>query len=87
MARPKNEDGTESQPEAKVKKQYKITLHGEGGDVLIGHNYKLNVFKRNVETVIDEDFLDVLKNSVIKTKNEAGEDVSIPTHNYSVEAI
>lgn len=77
----------QSAPEVVVKKKYKITFHGEGGDVMVGHNYKLNVFKRNVETVINEDFLDVLKNSVIKTKNEAGEDVSIPTHNYSVEAI
>lgn len=87
MARPKNEDGAEVQTEPVTKKQYKITIHGEGGDVMIGHNYKLNVFKRNVETIINEDFLDVLKNSVIRTKNEAGDEVSIPTHSYSVEAI
>jgi len=59
--------------EKKPLKKWKITFHsGEGeaadtSDIEIGHNYKINVYKRNVETTIDENFLDSLKAAVIKT--------------------
>jgi hypothetical protein len=82
-----------AKPSAKPKglKQYKITFHGEGGDVEIGHNFKLNLYKRNVEATIDENFLDVLKHSIITTIIEDADGkkkaVSIPTYQYSVEAL
>jgi hypothetical protein len=69
-------------------KQYKITFHGEGGDVEIAHNFKLNVYKRNVETTIDENFLGVIKNAVVYTQIK-GDDgkmkpVTIPQFSYTV---
>lgn len=76
---------------AKAPKQYKITFHGEGGDVEIAHNFKLNVYKRNVETTIDEHYLGVIKDAVVHTQVK-GEDgkmkaVTIPQYNYTVEAL
>lgn len=72
-------------------KQYKITFHGEGGDVEVGHNYKLNIYKRNVETTIDENYLGVIKAAVVTTTVDDGEgnkrNVSIPQFNYTVEPI
>jgi hypothetical protein len=72
-------------------KQYRITFHGEGGDIEIGHNYKLNLYKRNVETTIDENYLNVLKHSVVTTQIQDSDGkwkaVSIPTYQYSVEPI
>ena len=71
-------------------KQYKITFHGEGGDVEIAHNFKLNLYKRNVETTIDENYLGVLKDAVVNTtvKDDKGNDqaVRIPMYSYTVEA-
>jgi len=76
-------------PAKKALKQYKITFHGEGGDVEIGHNYKLNLYKRNVETTIDENFLGALKAAVTTTKIQDADgkwkQVSIPTYQYTVE--
>ena len=78
-------------PKAKALKQYKITFHGDGGDVEIAHNYKLNLYKRNVETTIDEHFLGVLKDAVVNTsvKDEDGKEkpVRIPMYSYSVEPV
>lgn len=75
---------------AKVK-QFRITFHGEGGDVEIGHNYKLNLYKRNVTTTIDANYLNVLKHSVITTQIQDSDgkwkSVSIPTYQYTVEEI
>lgn len=75
-------------PRSKKLKQYKITFHGEGGDVEIGHNFKMNLYKRNVETVIDENYLDVLRQSVTTTvtQDSAGnwKPVSIPAYQYSL---
>lgn len=80
--------------EAEALKKYKITFHGEGGDVEIIHNFKLNVYKRNVETTIDENFLDVLKHAVVDTVVQTLEGdkkvekrVRIPMYSYSVEAL
>ena len=72
-------------------KQYKITFHGEGGDVEIAHNFVLNLYKRNVETTIDENFYNVLKHAVVHTQvkdEETGKmrAVTIPQYNYTVEA-
>ena len=67
-------------------KQYKITFHGKGGDVEIAHNFKLNVYQRNVECIIDENFLGVVKNAVIHTEVD-GKSVSIPQLSYSIESI
>lgn len=73
---------------AKAPKQFKITFHGEGGDVEIAHNFKLNVYKRNEETTIDEHFLGVLRHAVVQTQVQ-GEDgkmknVTIPQYSYTV---
>ena len=77
-------------PAKKALKQYKITFHGKGPDVEIGHNYKLNLYKRNVPTTIDENYLSVLKHAVTTTQiqDEDGkwQNVSIPTYQYTVEA-
>lgn len=74
--------------EKKPLRKWKITFHGEGGDVEIGHNARLNVYKRNVETVIDENYLGVLKDAVIHTfvQDESGkrQAVTIPTVQYSL---
>ena len=74
-----------------VLKQYKITFHGEGGDIEIGHNFKLNLYKRNVETTIDENYLGVVRDAVITTtvKGEDGKErnVSIPAFQYTVDVI
>lgn len=84
---------TTDAPKAKAKalKQYKITFHGEGGDVEVGHNFRLNLYKRNVETTIDEHFLDVVKQAVITTIVEDADGnkkpVSIPVYQYTVEAL
>jgi hypothetical protein len=84
---------TEAQ-EAPVKKElkkYRITFHGEGGDIEVGHNFKLNLYKRNVETIIDENYLDVVKHSVITTQVQDSDGkwkaVSIPTFQYTAEPI
>ena len=59
--------------------------------MVIGHNCKLNRYQRDVETTIDENFLGVLKDAVIKTtvKGEDGVEraVTIPRFSYSVEPI
>lgn len=72
-------------------KQYKITFHGEGGNVEIGHNFKLNSYPRNVETTIDENFLGVVKAAVVTTtvQDEAGNTrhVSIPQYSFTVEPL
>lgn len=71
-------------------KKFKITFHGDGGDIEIIHNYRLNVYQRNIETEIDENFLHALKLATINTIVEADgkrKDVTIPTHQYTVEPI
>ena len=80
-------------PKAKALRKYKITVHseenGDKGDVLLGHNYKLMQIKRDVEVEIDENFLAVLKSSVIDTQVKGDDDkmhpVKIPRYSYSVE--
>lgn len=78
-------------PRSKKLKQYRITFHGEGGDIEIGHNYKLNLYKRNVPTTIDENYLNVLKASVVTTQIQDSDgnwkSVSIPTYQYTLEEI
>jgi hypothetical protein len=75
-------------PAKKALKRFKITFHGEGGDVEIAHNYKLNLYKRNVETEIDENFLTVLRDAVIHTvvedSNGKRKAVTIPMFSYSL---
>jgi hypothetical protein len=75
-------------PAKKALRRWKITFHGEGGDVEIGHNARLNVYKRNVETEIDENYLGVLKDAVITTvvedENGKRRQVTIPTVSYTL---
>lgn len=72
-------------------KQYKITFHGEGGNVEVGHNYKLNSYPRNVETTIDENYLGVVKAAVLTTQivDNAGKvtNISVPQYSYTVEPL
>lgn len=87
----KQAEKTTEKASKKGPKQYKITFHGEGGDIEVGHNYKLNLYKRNVETTIDECFLSVVRDAVITTtvKGEDGKDrqVTIPQYQYTVEPL
>jgi hypothetical protein len=86
----KTPDAPAEKPAKKALKKYKIVFHGEGGDVEIAHNYKLNLYKRNVETEIDENFLAVLKDAVVHTEIETEgkrKKVTIPMHSYSVEPL
>jgi hypothetical protein len=75
-------------PAKKALKKYRITFHGEGGDVEIAHNFRLNVYKRNVETTIDEHYLGVLKDAVVTTtvqdENGARKKVTIPMFSYTI---
>jgi len=99
MARPKAnpaapQDGEQSgevEQAPKALKQYKIMFSGQGGDVEIGHNYKLNLYKRNVWTTIDENFLGSLRAAVIETVVEDSEGnrsaVRIPAYQYELEAL
>jgi hypothetical protein len=82
-------EATEKPKKEKVKR-YKITFHGEGGDVEICHNYKLNVYQRNVETEIDEHFLHALKLAVVNTFTKVDgvvKPITIPMFQYTVEPI
>lgn len=76
--------------EKKALKQYKIMFSGEGGDIEIGHNYKLNLYKRNVWTTIDENYLGVLRAAVVETVAQDAEGkakaVRIPAYQYELEA-
>lgn len=82
---------TEKPAKKAALKQYAITFHGEGGDIEIAHNYKLNLYKRNVQTTIDELYLGVLKHAVVHTvvKDDGGKEraVTIPMYSYTVEAV
>lgn len=83
-----DQDAPAPKARGKKLKHYKITFHGEGGDVEIGHNYKMNLYKRNVESVIDENYLDVLRHSVNMTQTQDAngnwQKVSIPAHSYTL---
>lgn len=78
---------------AKPLKQYMVTFHsneGDEGDVVLGHNYRLNQYQRNVPVRVDENFLTSLKDAVIHTevRNEGKvQQVTIPRFNYSVEPV
>lgn len=75
----------------KALRQYKITFHGEGGNVEVGHNYKLNSYPRNVETTIDENFLGVVRDAVVETVVQDAEgkktNVRLPQYSYTVEPV
>jgi len=83
-------------PKVKALRKYKITVHSEGeggdkGDVLIGHNFQLLQIRRDVEVVIDENFLNVLKSSVIDTHVKGDDDkmraVKIPRYSFTAEPL
>ena len=78
-------------PKAKGK-TYTVTIHsnnGDNSDVLLGHNYVLNQYKRNVPVQMNENFLQVLKDSVVQTTVQSADgvnsSVSIPQYAYTVE--
>jgi hypothetical protein len=75
-------------------KKYKITIapgaEGEdNGDVFIGVNGRTILIKRGHSVVVEECFLEALKNSVIDTfeKDEKGKvtPIKIPRFNFSSE--
>jgi len=85
-----SEDAKQAKP-----KMFKVTIHsgedkGDKGDVVLVHNYRQILIQRDKEVTINENFLGVLKDSVITTtaKNEKNEDVPvrIPRFSFSVEA-
>lgn len=80
----------------KALKQFKITFHSgeeksEAEDVIIGHNCKMNRWQRDVESTIDENFLGVLKDAVVKTMLKGSDgverEVTIPRFSYTVTPI
>jgi len=78
----------------KSPKLYEITFHNDGNDssdVVIGWDYKLNQYKRNVRTTINENFLSALKDAVIYTKVKDADDkeiaVTIPRFSYTVNPL
>ena len=85
----------EKSPEPKARKKelkrYMITFLGEGGDVEIGHNFKLNVYQRNVPVEIDENFLQVVKDAVVTSDVPNGQGGFVtkrkPVYQFEVEAI
>ena len=81
---------------AKALKKYKVTIHsepegGDVGDVIIGHNFRLLQIKRNVSVEIDENFLNVLKSSVINTHVKGEDDkmrpVQVPRYSFTAEPV
>lgn len=79
---------------AKELQMYKITFHGEGGDVELVHNFKVNVYQRNVECLIDENYLGVVKSAVVETEIPTDIDgdkkykkVRIPQLQYTYEPV
>jgi hypothetical protein len=81
-------DGRTKKAEKPALRKWRITFHGEGGDVEIGHNFKLNLYKRNVETVIDQNYLAVLRNAVVETEVQDDQNnrkkVKIPQFSYTL---
>lgn len=84
---------TEIRPEVKAEKpkRWKVTIHsinGDNSDVVVGHNFKINQYKRNVEVEMDDNYLEVLKGAVVHTtvqdQNGVETEVSIPMHAYTV---
>ena len=83
-------------PEVKKKlKEYLITFHSgannDNSDVTISHNHVINVYQRNKQVKINENYLSVLKDAVIDTEIR-GEDgktqrIRIQPYTYSVEEI
>ena len=74
-------------------KRYKVIIHSgeekaEKADVPLVHNYNQILIQRDKEVVINEHFLEVLRNSVITTfiKNDEKQDVEvrIPRFSFSV---
>ena len=72
-------------------KQYMITFNGEGGDVEVGHNFRMNLYKRNTPAPIDENYLNVVKDAVIMSmvKDDKGVErlIKTPLYSYSVEPV
>lgn len=74
-------------------KQYKVTIHSgedkaDKGDVVLAHNFKQILIKRDEEVTIGEHFLEALKHSTIDTtiRDEGKERaVKIPRFSYSVQ--
>lgn len=84
------------EPKAKAAplKKYRVTIHSaddDKTDVVLVHNFRQIQIMRDQEVVIDENYLEVLKHSVVHTssRNEKGEVVPqrIPRFAYSVEAV
>lgn len=78
----------EQAAKAKKLKVYRITFHGQGAPVEIGHNYKINAYPRNIPTLIDENYLDSLRHATTETRiqdeNNKWCDVTIPTYQYTI---
>lgn len=76
-----------------AKKRFKVIINQQDSfdgkyDVPLGINGKVNLVKRGVEVVLDEDYLQVLKDSQIDqiVKNDDGEDeiVTIARYSFSI---
>lgn len=75
-------------------RMFTVTIHpGPGNDmsdVVIGHNYVLNVYQRNVPVQMAENYLRVLRDAVVTTTVQSPDGqmtqaVSIPQYSYTVD--
>lgn len=79
----------------KLAKMYKIRISSgedaaDKGDVVVAHNFKQSVIQRDVDVVVSEHIVNVLKDAVVETtvKDDKGNErqVRIPRFSFSTEA-
>lgn len=77
-------------------KKVRLTINSgeadaEKGDVFLSHNYKQILIQRDQEVVVDEKYVSVLKDAVVKSvfKDENGVErsTSVPRFSYSVAPV
>lgn len=84
----------EKAPKSKALKMFKIRISSgedaaDKGDVVVAHNYKQSVIQRDVDVVVSEHIVTVLKDAVVETtaKDDKGNErtVRIPRFSFSSE--
>jgi hypothetical protein len=80
---------------AEAPKKYRVTIHSgqdeaDKGDVFLAHNFRGIQIQRDKEVVIDEHYLNALKQSMIHTTiKEDGvvRNVTVPRFSFNVEPV
>ena len=95
MTNPDTPAPEEKAPKVKAPKMYKIRINSgedatDQGDVVVAHNYKQSVIQRDVDVVVSEHIVNVLKDAVVNTtvKGDDGKEreVRIARFSFSSEA-